>query len=198
MKKLLTSLLILLIATASYAQTYTVERVIDGDKIVVTTPEGKSEKVRLIGIDAPTSQANGKAKRDSKRTGKDIATINKMGQEVTEAIKTMVKKDDKVYLEFDVQERDKYKRLLAYVWIYPFAQAKNPKFRKRMEWELADGIVDRDMLFVNATLVKSGYAMPMTIPPNVKYADLFQELFNEAFENKRGLWANRWKLEIEK
>jgi len=67
MKKLLTTISILLIATSSYAQTYTVERVIDGDTIVVTTPEGKSEEVHLIGIDAPESQPNAKAKSDAER-----------------------------------------------------------------------------------------------------------------------------------
>jgi len=65
MNKLLTTLTILLIATASYAQTYTVERVIDGDTIVVMNHEGKKEKVCLIGIDAPESQPNDKAKRDA-------------------------------------------------------------------------------------------------------------------------------------
>ena len=63
MKKLIATISILLIATAAFAETYTVERVIDGDTIVVTTPEGKSEKVRLIGIDTPESKPNAKAKK---------------------------------------------------------------------------------------------------------------------------------------
>ncbi len=42
--------------------------------------------------------------------------------------------------------------------------------------------------FLNAFVVQQGYASPMTIPPNVKYADLFKELYQEAREQKRGLW----------
>ena len=64
------------------------ERVIDGDTIFVTTPEGRVERVRLIGIDTPESQLNGKAKRDSGRTGQDVETITKMGQEATEFVKS--------------------------------------------------------------------------------------------------------------
>ena len=43
-------------------------------------------------------------------------------------------------------------------------------------------------VFLNATIIKAGYATPMTIPPSVKYADLFKELYEEAREQKRGLW----------
>jgi len=56
MKILITIMSILLIATVSYAQIYTVESVIDGDTIAVTSPEGKSEKVHLIGIDCPETK----------------------------------------------------------------------------------------------------------------------------------------------
>lgn len=49
MRKLITIISILLVTTASYAQTYTVESIIDGDTITVTSPEGKLEKVQLIG-----------------------------------------------------------------------------------------------------------------------------------------------------
>jgi len=45
-----------------------------------------------------------------------------------------------------------------------------------------------DGTFVNAELVKNGYAMTMTVPPNVKFADEFISLQIEARENKRGLW----------
>lgn len=41
---------------------------------------------------------------------------------------------------------------------------------------------------LNGEIIRSGYASPMTIPPNVKHADLFQKLYQEARENKRGLW----------
>ena len=46
----------------------------------------------------------------------------------------------------------------------------------------------KDGTFVNAELVKNGYAMVMTVPPNVKYAEEFVHLQQEARENNRGLW----------
>jgi len=70
-----------------------------------------------------------------------------------------------VSLEFDLERQDRYKRLLAYVYL-------------------------KDKTFVNAEIVKQGYASLMTYPPNVKYADLFLELYREARENKRGLWKD--------
>ena len=57
------------------SQTYTVERVIDGDTLKLTN----GETVRLIGIDAPESRINDKARRDAIRTNQDLETITKMG-----------------------------------------------------------------------------------------------------------------------
>lgn len=68
-----------------------------------------------------------------------------------------------VRLEYDVDSLDQYGRTLAYVY-------------------LTDGT------FVNADLVKNGYAMVMTVPPNVKYANEFVKYQKEARENNRGLW----------
>jgi len=183
MKKLLTTLLILLIATASYAQTYTVERVIDGDTIKLTN----GERVRLIGIDTPESKTNDKAKRDAQRTGQDIETINKMGQEATEFLKMWDLKE--VMLEFDVQKKDKYGRLLAYVYkeeLY-ITYGESPQTPKH--------IVKRNgktYYFLNAYMIEGGYATPMTISPNVKYAELFKALHEKAKEEGVGLWANEY------
>jgi micrococcal nuclease len=69
----------------------------------------------------------------------------------------------KVKLEYDVDYTDRYGRTLAYVY-------------------LDDGT------FLNAELVKQGYAMVMTVPPNVRFAEEFVKLQQEARENNRGLW----------
>lgn len=69
----------------------------------------------------------------------------------------------KVRLEYDVQKYDRYGRLLAYVYL-------------------------EDGTFLNAELVKQGYANVSTFPPNVKYEQLFINLQKEARENNRGLW----------
>lgn len=76
---------------------------------------------------------------------------------------TSLLNNKKVKLVYDVNRFDQYKRTLAYVYL-------------------------EDGTFINADLVKNGYAMVMTVPPNVKYADDFIRLQHEARENNRGLW----------
>jgi len=163
--------------------TYTVERVIDGDTLKLTN----GEIVELIGIDAPESEPNAKAKRDAERTGQDLETITKMGQEATEFVKKLVPETGAVRLEFDVQEKDRYGRLLAYVWC-PSIHIGGHEITK-------DGVkeVDEDTgeWMLNEAIIAEGYASPMTIPPNVKYAELFEELYKEAREQKMGLWKNQ-------
>ncbi len=61
----------------------------------------------------------------------------------------------------DVGARDRYGRLLAYVWV--------------------------DDVMVNAELVRRGYAQVMTVPPNVRYQQLFIDLQRGAREAGRGL-----------
>ena len=163
--------------------TYTVERVIDGDTLKLSN----GETVCLIGIDCPESKLNDKAQRDSEITGKDLATINKMGQEATKFLKELVKGRE-VRLEYDVEKRDKYGRLLAYVYR---DDTLSKEALGRMT-PMPESYFTEDFgtysFFINATIVKAGYASPMTIYPNIKYIDLFRKLYEEARENKRGRW----------
>ncbi len=139
-------------------KTLIVSRAIDGDTLKLSD----GERVRLIGIDTPESSNNAKLRRDAKRTGQDAKAIIAMGKEAKEFTRKLVE-NKKVKLEFDVQKRDKYSRLLAYVYL-------------------------EDGTFVNAEIMKAGYAQVMTVPPNVHYQDLFLRLQREARENKKGLW----------
>jgi micrococcal nuclease len=68
-----------------------------------------------------------------------------------------------VRLVFDRERRDPYGRLLAYVY--------------------------EDSRFVNATLVRGGYARPLTIAPNTAHAGLFHRLAGRAGKDGRGLWG---------
>jgi micrococcal nuclease len=88
--------------------------------------------------------------------------VEHYGTEASEANRKLVD-GKKVTLEFDVQQFDKYGRTLAYVYL-------------------------EDGTFVNAWLVENGYAMVMTVPPNVKHQELFLKLQREARDNGRGLW----------
>lgn len=84
---------------------YPVERVVDGDTIVVTI-ERQSVKVRLIGIDTPESVATGDRAKDNCEEGK-------IASEFTKSLLT----GQTVYLEYDVSVADKYGRTLAYVYL---------------------------------------------------------------------------------
>jgi micrococcal nuclease len=135
-----------------------VTRVVDGDTIQLAS----GERVRLIGIDTPEMHESDKLYRDSQRTRQDAGTIKALGKKSYEFTRVLLE-GKRVSLEFDVEKHDRYDRLLAYVYL-------------------------KDGTFVNAEIVKQGYASLLTIPPNVKYADLFLRLYREARENKRGLW----------
>ncbi len=135
-----------------------VTRAVDGDTLVLEN----NERVRLIGIDTPEMHESNKLNRDAQRLGQDVEIIKQLGRRSYEFTKKLVE-GKRVRLEFDVERYDKYKRLLAYVY-------------------LLNGT------FLNAEIVQQGYASLMTYPPNVKYADLFLKLYTEARQNQRGLW----------
>jgi len=130
-----------------------VVRVVDGDTVHVRLAD-RVEKVRYIGIDTPETNH---PTRGEEPGGRAATAVN--GRLVG---------DQPVRLEPDVQLRDRYGRLLAYVWV------TRP---------------DGAELMVNAELVRLGYAQVLTVPPNVRHAELFRKLAAEAREQRRGLWA---------
>lgn len=129
--------------------TYRVTRVVDGDTIVINYGS-KKEKLRLIGINTPETKHPTK--------GQEL-----FGREASAYAKKLLGNRD-VKVKFDVQKKDKYGRLLGYVYL-------------------------EDGTFVNAHLVEQGYAQVMTVPPNVKYADYFKGLQRKARSAKKGLWG---------
>ena len=107
---------------------------------------------------------------DTPETKHPYKPIEAFGKEATEFNKQLVK-GKTVRIETDVQKKDKYGRTLAYVWV--------------------------DIIFVNAELVKQGYAQVATYPPNVKYQKLFLKLQAEAREAGRGLWSEDSSKELQ-
>lgn len=93
-------------------------------------------------------------------------TVGHFGKQSKEYLSKLIN-DKEVRLEYDIDKEDQYKRTLAYVF-------------------LSDGT------FVNAELLEQGYAMAMTIPPNVRYADIFVRLERKARKNNRGLWNEQY------
>lgn len=129
---------------------YDVIRVVDGDTIIVKF-NGKNERLRFIGINTPESVAE------------DESRNRPEGHIASDYTKKLLS-DKKVGLEFDVQERDKFGRLLAYVYL--------------------------DGKMVNKTLLEKGYAQVMSIQPNVKYADEMLKLERKARADKSGFWED--------
>lgn len=128
-----------------------IERIVDGDTVVVHLGDD-TEKVRLIGIDTPESV-------DPRRP------VECFGKEASAHLAELIAPNTSVRLEVDAEPRDKYGRLLAYVW------------------RASDGT------FVNLTMVADGYANLLTIAPNVTYRDQFAAAERSAREAGLGLWS---------
>jgi len=105
-------------------------------------------KVRLIGVDTP--EVYGQAEC--------------YGREASAFVERAVPLGSEVRYRLGVDERDRYGRALAYLWL-------------------------RDGRFLNRLLVARGYAQPLTVPPNVEYEDLFVRVARHAREAGRGLWG---------
>lgn len=109
------------------------------------------EKVRLIGVNAPETGGKGQAGELFGLKAKEYTKERLLNQMVT--------------LEFDVVSRDRYGRLLAYIY-----SEKN--------------------LF-NCQLVRDGYAQVYTSPPNLLHLEELLAAQREAIHSGRGLWGVR-------
>lgn len=149
-------------AAASPVSDGTIVSWTDGDTARVRI-QGLSTRVRLIGIDTPEISAGERATRQATELGRDVATIVALGRMAKSAAERLAPPGTTVRLEWDVQTYDRYGRALLYLY-------------------LANGRM------INEELVRQGYAMVLTIPPNVRYADRFVRAQREAREARRGLW----------
>lgn len=129
----------------------TVVRVVDGDTVVVALG-GSDETVRLIGIDTPESVARDRPNEC-------------FGTEASARLAELLPPGTAVRLTRDVEPRDVYDRLLAYV------------------------VRSSDGLFVNAALVTDGYAEARDYPPNTAYRDDFELDERAARQAGLGLWS---------
>ena len=132
----------------------TVLDVIDGDTIRVRFAGGRTETVRYIGIDTPETDA---------RRG----PVECYGAEATQRNAELVR-GKTVRLERDVSERDRYGRLLRYVWVAGEGGGRQ---------------------LANEALVREGFATAATFPPDVRYQRLLAAAQREAQEQRRGLWG---------
>jgi micrococcal nuclease len=128
-------------------ETARVERVVDGDTIVLAG----GDRVRYIGVDTP----------ESVKPGTPVQCYAKAASRFNARLVA----GERVRLRYDAERQDRYGRTLAYVYR------------------------ERDGLFVNAELVRRGFATTLTIPPNVAHADDFRRLARGARRAGRGLWS---------
>jgi micrococcal nuclease len=105
-------------------------------------------KVRLIGVDTP--EVSG--------------VVECFGREASDFVRRTAPLGSALRYRLGVDERDRYGRALAYVWL-------------------------RDGRFLNRLLVARGYGQPLTVPPNVEYEDVFVRAARGAREAGLGLWG---------
>src|SRR3954463_4060343 len=126
-----------------------VTRVVGGDTVPVAVG-GHDETVRYIGIDTPESVKPG-------------TPVQCFAHAASAANRRLID-GQRVRLRYDAEQRDRYGRLLGYVYR------------------------EGGGAFVNAALVRDGYARTLTIPPNVHFAGRFATLARGARDDRRGLW----------
>jgi micrococcal nuclease len=147
-----------------HRDTALVKKVFDGDTFEAEI-NGRTEKIRLLGIDTPERFDSEKFDRDMERTAKDKKTVQKLGELSYQHTLRLIG-GKKVLLEADPQgdNKDKYNRLLRYVW-------------------LDDGTL------VNLKIIQEGYANAYR-RFNLTRQKEFIEAENKAMQNKKGLWGD--------
>ena len=105
-------LALLLLAATAQAELTTVQRVIDGDTIVLAN----GDKVRIVGIDAAETRRTGRAKGQAKKHGLELEQVIVLGKKVTAALVAMAKDKEVTIVEaYTPAKRDRYGRRLCYV-----------------------------------------------------------------------------------
>lgn len=130
-----------------------VTHVVDGDTIDLRLPDGSTDRARLLGIDTP-------------ETVKPNTPVQCFGPEASARAKALLPPGTDVLLQRDTEARDRYGRLLVYVW------------RRR------------DGLFVNRALVADGFARTLFIEPNHAYRSDLSATSAAARAAGAGLWGS--------
>ncbi len=129
----------------------TVTHVVDGDTVDLRLA-GEPERARLLGIDTP-------------ETVKPNAPVDCFGPEASARTKALLPPGTAVVVQRDREARDRYGRLLVYLW------------RRR------------DHLFVNGSLVSDGFARTLSIAPNTSHQGDLSARASAARAAGMGLWA---------
>jgi len=137
-------------------------RVVDGDTIVVNI-NNEECKVRLIGINTPESVAS---KEYLDATGKENT---EEGKEASEWLKEYLSNTEKVFLQKDISDTDKYDRKLRYVWLeIPNDERDINEIQTKM---------------LNGILLDKGIAEVAIYKPDTMYADEFQAIYTHTTDD---------------
>lgn len=128
----------------------TILTVIDGDTVDIEL-DGQTERVRLIGVNTP----------ETKHPTKPIECF---GPEASAYMTQLLPKGTDVRIERDTEARDRYGRMLLYLYR------------------------DSDNLFINLDLISRGYGTPMSIEPNTFHRNDFVHAAALAEATNVGLW----------
>ena len=155
LRNLVVVALSLLVSCSSGATTenevlITVLKVIDGDTVDIDI-KGNTERVRLIGVNTP----------ETKHPTKPIECF---GPEASAYLTQLLPKGTHVRIERDIEARDRYGRMLLYLYR------------------------ESDNLFINLDLVSHGYGTPMSIEPNTFHRNDFVHAAALAETTNEGLW----------
>ena len=164
------SLLTSHIALPEVARAQEVDFVFDGDSFRADMGV-LTQNIRLVGIECPEGTPSSKARREARRLGMTMREYLEFGDRAAAFTRKHLPKDGKFRLEHDVEKRDKYGRLLGYVWL------PNGKL-------------------LNEELVRAGLATLFPTEKNVKYKARLQAALVEAKKHKRGIWAKPRKVGV--
>ena len=153
-----------------------VVRVKDGDTLVVAL-NGSDEDVRLIGIDTPEKFDSDKLRRDDADSPLSASEIQALGEEAS-AFAERLLGGSEVYVQPGTEPRDRYGRLLAYLY-----QAD-----PNGDWTFGGEAFSQ----VNLELVRAGWADPLRVPPNTEFAADYEDAARTARQADRGMWAEGW------
>lgn len=134
---------------------------VDGDTIWVDI-DGTREKIRFVGVNTPELARDGKPAEFMAEEAKNF-TSNAL-------------KDKEIYLEKDVTDRDKYDRMLRYIWL------EKPTSNPTKE--------DIEEKTLNGILVKKGYAYSNYYKPDTKYQKYLDKIEKSAQNKTLGIWSD--------
>lgn len=135
-----------------------VVRVVDGDTIVIKL-DGQEQKVRLIGVDCPESVSENEEENTIYGSMASDFTAKKLLPGMH------------IYLTYDIEQEDKYQRILAYVWTDADTSNLDYLFQKQ--------------------LLEAGYAFVEEYEPNTLYSEVFWGAMTEAVSLRKGLWSQQ-------